>query len=316
VSTVDEGFPGADPDRVSPPVVAVLGPGGVGGALAVKLARAGCRVVCVGRPDTVAAIRRSGLRLETPEGAAEARPEAVERLDHPVSLLIVAVKATSLPEALERVELFAVADGVVLTLLNGLEHPDVVRRELGNRVAPGSISRFEGYRSGPAAIVQTTRRPRITAASDDLTAEEVEHALSPLRAADVDVVVLADERAVLWEKAARMAPLAAATVASGLTVGALRADPAWVERVRAGVVEACEVAAADGVAISPASELGIIEAMPETLTSSTARDVAAGRPSELDAVVGSVVRAGERLGVPVPVLRALLEDAEAACRGR
>ena len=77
----------------------------------------------------------------TPSGVVCARPEAVERLEEPVSLLVVAVKAHVLAEALERVEEFAVADGVVLTLLNGLEHPQVVRRRLGPRVAPGSISR-------------------------------------------------------------------------------------------------------------------------------------------------------------------------------
>ena len=54
--------------------------------------------------------------------------------------------------------------------------------------------------------------------------------------------------------------------------------------------------------------------MPPDLTTSTARDAAAGRRTELDAITGSVVRAGARLGVPIPTLTALLE--EAACRAR
>ncbi|MER3410320.1 MAG: 2-dehydropantoate 2-reductase, partial [Thermoleophilia bacterium] len=60
--------------------VAILGPGAVGGMLAVRLAAAGHRVVCVGRPPAVEAIRREGLTLVAPTGTARAWPQAVERL--------------------------------------------------------------------------------------------------------------------------------------------------------------------------------------------------------------------------------------------
>jgi 2-dehydropantoate 2-reductase len=53
----------------------------------------------------------------------------------------------------------------------------------------------------------------------------------------------------------------------------------------------------------------MIEGMPASLTTSAARDVAAGRPSELDAITGAIVRAGRRLGVPTPVLERLLSEA-------
>ena len=56
----------------------------------------------------------------------------------------------------------------------------------------------------------------------------------------------------------------------------------------------------------------MIEAMPDDLTTSAARDAASGGATELDAIAGSVVRAGARRGVPTPVLAELLE--EASCR--
>jgi 2-dehydropantoate 2-reductase len=73
------------------------------------------------------------------------------------------------------------------------------------------------------------------------------------------------------------------------------------------------VATADGIEINPAAEWEIIEEMPPDLTTSTARDVAAGRPSELDAIAGAVVRAGRRLEVPIPTLQGLWEE---ACRAQ
>ena len=80
--------------------------------------------------------------------------------------------------------------------------------------------------------------------------------------------------------------------------------------------ETCAVAAAEGIELAPAEQLAIIDGMSPELTTSTARDVAAGRPNELDAITGSVVRAGARLGVPTPELDAWLGEAEAACRAR
>ena len=289
-----------------PVAVAVLGLGGVGGVIA---ARTGA--LCVVTEQTAAAVREHGLTLAHQGRVTVTHPHTVERLERSVALLVVAVKAPALAEALERIEAFAVADGVVLPLLNGLEHPAVIRRRFGLGVAPGSISNFQAYAPSRGYIVQETGTPLVTAASDDIPRERLAGSLEPLRAAGIDVVVAGDERAVLWEKAARLAPLAATTVASGLTVGGIRADPAWLERLEAAVAEACAVARADGVPLTAEPQLAIIGAMPDTLTTSAARDVVAGRPSELDAIVGSVLRAAHRLGVATPALADLLEEAEA-----
>jgi 2-dehydropantoate 2-reductase len=110
-----------------------------------------------------------------------------------------------------------------------------------------------------------------------------------------------------------MAALAAATAATGRSVGELRDDAAWRPRLETAIGEACAVASAEGVHISAQAQWEWIESLAPTVTTSTARDVAAGRPSELDAITGAVVRAGKRLGVPTPALERLLEE---ACRAQ
>ena len=117
---------------------------------------------------------------------------------------------------------------------------------------------------------------------------------------------------MLWEKAARFAPMAALTVLTGETVGEVRADPALRSLLESAVAEACAVATADGAPNDPEQQLAIIDRIPPAVTTSTARDVAAGRPSELDAIVGAVVRAGRRLGVPTPTLEELLDRCRAS----
>jgi len=121
---------------------------------------------------------------------------------------------------------------------------------------------------------------------------------------------------VLWEKVVRLAPLAAATAITQRSLGELRSDPDWRSTLEDAVDEACAVAAADGVVLNPQAQWEILDAMPPTVTTSAARDAAAGRPTELDAIVGGVVRAANRLGVPVTTLERLLDEAEERCRPR
>lgn len=273
---------------------AILGPGAVGGSLAVRLALVGERVICVARPETAAAIRDGGLTLLYEGEELRARPEAAETLEEPVELLLVAVKAPGLAEALGRV---CAEPELVLPLLNGLEHMDVLRKRFLS-VTAATIGRLEAYREGPTRIVQH-KAALVTVAGDALPA--------PLVQAGVETRLGGSEVDVLWEKLARQAPLALLTSVTGQPTGEVRSDP----RLRAAVEEACAVAVADGAHTTLAEQWSIIESLPPELTTSTARDVAAGRPSELYAVAGGVVRAGRRLGVPTPTFEALLEQCPA-----
>jgi 2-dehydropantoate 2-reductase len=280
--------------------VAVLGPGAVGGALAVPLTKAGTDVVVVARQRADSA----ELVLERPGETVRAPLCAVDRLEVPVDLLLVTVKAPALADALDRVE---AAPAAVLPLLNGLEHVEPIRARFGRRVAAGSIGRFEAYRVSPTRIVQRTPSGLVSIASDDLTGEDLERVAVIIRPAGVEVRLRESEKAVLWEKAARLAPLAAITTATHRPLGELRSHP----ELAAAIEEACAVATADGVPTTPADQWAIIDSMADSLTTSTARDVAAGRPSELDAIAGAVVRAGDRLGVPTPALDDLLDRCRA-----
>ncbi|HUG65792.1 MAG TPA: 2-dehydropantoate 2-reductase [Gaiellaceae bacterium] len=288
---------------------AILGPGAVGGSLAVRLSNAGVPTVCVAHPEAAGLIALAGLVVESPEGTLNARVEVVEQLAKPVGILLITVKAPALDDAILRVEPEAVADGVVIPLLNGLDHMEKLRARFGDRVAAGSISHFQAYRAGRVQIIEATAAPVITIASDTLSRAEVEAAADVLRQARLDVRVGENEKRLLWHKLARIAPLAAATAASGRTVGELRDDPAWRPRLDAAISEACAVAEADGVSLRPAAQWAIIDEMADETTTSAARDVAAGCSSELDAIVGGVLRTAERLGVPTPALADLASAA-------
>jgi 2-dehydropantoate 2-reductase len=281
--------------------VAILGPGAVGGVLAAGFLGGGVPVVCIARPDTADLIRSEGLTLRQGSNVQVVQPDVTTDLQHPVDLLLVTVKATTLDEALERVE---APPATVVPLLNGIEHLHTLDERFPDSAVVGaSIGRIEAWLERPAVVIQPTPGVVMTVAFDA--------PVELLRRSGVEIWVNGSGKEVLWEKLARQAATAAATSVTQRPVGELRSDPEWRGRFRAAIDEACAVAAADGVTLSSQAEWEIIEAMPPRLTSSTARDLAAGVPSELDAITGAVVRAGERLGVEIPVLAQMYEE---ACR--
>jgi 2-dehydropantoate 2-reductase len=273
---------------------AVLGPGAVGGALGVRLAQSGERVICVARPETAAAIAAEGLTLVTDGGEHTEQLEATEQLEEPVDLLLVTVKAYGLDDGISHIR---TEPGLVLPLLNGLEHMDVLRAHFANVVA-AAIGHFEGYRESPTRIVQQT--PGLVNVAATEAPEQLERAAIATRAGG-------SERDVLWEKLARQGPIAVLTSVAGETIGELRTG----QRLRLAIEEACAVAAADGARTTFDEQWAVIESLPDWATSSTERDVTAGRPSELDAIGGAVVRAGRRLGVPTPTLEKALAQCPA-----
>lgn len=287
--------------------VAILGPGAVGGVVAAGLMKAGVDVVCIARPATADVIRSEGLTLKRGAELETVRPAVVTELNVPVELLLVTVKAPALEDALERVHARA---NVTVPLLNGIEHLQTLRERLpDSAVVAGSIGRIEAFLERPGVVIQPTPSVVMTIASDADPGT-----VYLLRRSGIEVRVNGSEAEVLWEKLARQAPTAAATSITQRPIRDLRSDAEWRPRLRAAIAEACEVALRDGVPLSPDAEWEIIEAMPPLLTSSTARDIAAGVPSELDAITGAAVRAGRRVGVDTPELERLLAEAEEACR--
>jgi 2-dehydropantoate 2-reductase len=285
--------------------IAVLGPGGVGGFLAAALARAGADVVVVAREPTAAAIAENGIEVRSVRlGDFTARPRAVASLTEPVEVLIVAPKATGLRASLARV---AAVPGLVVPLLNGLDHMAVLRERFGaGRVAAGAI-RIESTRTAPGVIEHTSPFLRVDLAADDAALHPGLEALAArVRAAGISVEIGASEAQIMWAKLVRLNALACTTSALDKPVGFIRGDPEWRPILIACLDETAAVANADGAQIDPAAALAEVDAVHPELETSMQRDIAAGREPELDAIPGSVLRAAARHGLTCPTVERLV----------
>ncbi len=283
--------------------IAVLGPGGVGGLVAAALARAGEPVVIVAREETAASLQRTGLHVRSVAlGDFAVRPRAATALSEPASALLVATKHRGLEPALDRI---AAAPGVVVPLLNGLEHMAGLRARFGERVVAGVI-RVESDRPAPGEIVQTSPGIRIDLAAPALpVAGRLDALAGALERAGLDVRRGAPEPEVLWGKLVRLNALALTTTAFVAPLGAIRDDPARSADLEACVREAAAAARAEGAPIDPDAVLSELQAAHAGLGSSMQRDVAAGRPPELDAIAGAVLRAAGRHAVAAPTVARL-----------
>jgi 2-dehydropantoate 2-reductase len=290
---------------------AVLGAGGVGGFVAAALARAAAAaadadVFVVAREPTASRLAASGFSVRSELlGEFAARPRVCAELTIDVDALLVATKATGLEPALARIES---TPHLVVPLLNGLDHLDLLRRRFGaERVAAGVI-RIESDRPSPGVIVQTSPSCRIDLATEHAALEpELARLAARLQAAGIPVRVEADERRVMWSKLVRLCPLALTTSASDRPIGFVRSEPRWRSALENAIAETARIANADGAGLQAADTLAELDGAHAELGSSMQRDVAAGRETELDAIAGAVLRAGARHRLPCPTVEWLAE---------
>jgi 2-dehydropantoate 2-reductase len=280
---------------------AILGTGGVGGLIAAALAHAGGEVLLLMRPATLARYPGRLTVSSVVLGDFEVEVPGSSELDREIDALWVAVKAMQLEAALQLAPPERVGDTIVVPLLNGIDHVDRLRRRYTNVVA-GAI-RVESERNNDWQIRQSSPFLRVELAGADALAAD-------LQGAGIETRVREDETTLLWEKLAFLAPLALATTALDRPLGDVRDD----ERYRRAQDEALEVAAAEGARLDADSLKALAAAAPAGMRSSMQKDVASGRPPELDAIAGPIIRGGERHDIELAATRQLVNLIKARTR--
>jgi 2-dehydropantoate 2-reductase len=286
---------------------AILGAGGVGGLVGGALARAGHPVTLLVRPGRAEQHpERLGIQSQY-LGSFEVPVRIADHLVEPSDVVWITVKAGALEAALDVVPPEELGHRIVVPLLNGVDHIDLLRGRYGaERVLPGTI-RVEAERAGPAQIRHLSAFADVQLAPGSATRARGLALCEELHGAGLGCEVRDDEVTMLWSKLCFLAPFALATTASGDTLGVVRSDPHRWASLRACVEEACAVGLAEGAEVTPEPILATLGGLPEGFRSSMQKDVAAGRPPELDAIAGPILRGGEEHGIDVPATRFFVE---------
>jgi 2-dehydropantoate 2-reductase len=285
----------------------VVGAGGVGGLVAGLLARAGHDVVLVARGAALEAIRARGVRVDSSLGVFAARVEAVGSPAElaGVEALLLAVKTWQGPEIAAAVAPRLDETSFVVPLENGVEAPDQCAHAVGAERVVGGLCHMLSAIVEPGAIKHVGEPPRFTlGAWRSPSNGRAEKVVAALREAGAHAQVTDDFAAALWEKFLFIASFGGIGALTRAPIGAWRAVPETRRLLVGAFEEVRAVASAKGVRCRDGvidKTLAFVDRLPEQATASLQRDLAAGRPSELDSLSGAVLRIGTSLGVDVPI---------------
>ena len=287
--------------------IAVMGAGGIGGYFGGMLSRGGNQVTLIARGDHLAAISQRGLRVVRDEEEFTVQCDAT---DNPgqvgeVDLALLTVKSYQNGQAISAMRPLVGPETTILCLQNGIDtFQDAVAAFGKERVLPGAAYIEAGIQE-PGVVTQTGSMVRIAFGEQDGSISKRGAAISDLlESSGIPAQFERDIRKTLWTKFLFIATLAGVTTMSGETMAQLLPRPEW----RAVIVECLEeierVGRASSVNLEPKvvqETVDYIEGSIDEMQASMQSDFLAGRPLELEALNGAVVRAGKDAKVPTPI---------------
>ena len=291
--------------------IAVIGAGGTGGYFGGRLAKAGVDVVFVVRGKTLQALRGGGLRVDSING--DFVLEKVNATDDPstagkVDSVLVTVKTWQIGEAITGIKPMLRDDTAVIPLENGMTAPEEVARILGPKHALGGLCGIVSFVVEPGHIRHTAVEPQIMFGELDHTrSDRVMRICEAFLRAGIQAEVPPDINRSMWTKFLFIAPYSAIGATTRVPIGAWRSLPATRALAVGALGELLAVASARGVELAEDAierTMTRYDGLSPEATSSLQRDLMEGKPSELEAQLGAVVRMGRESGVPTPLFDA------------
>ena len=294
--------------------IAIFGTGGVGGYFGGRLAHAGEDVTFIARGEHLRAIRTNGLKVESQSGNFVVYPaKATDDVNDvgEVDLVVVGVKAWQVPEVARAMKPRVGPDTTVLPLQNGVDAVSQLVDELGPDKVIGGLCRIVSFVVAPGHIRHAGFTPSIVIGElDNRRTDRIAKIEQTFRRAGLEITIAADIQVALWTKFLFIASFSGVGALANAPAGVLRTDPKWREQILAAMNEIYRLAHARGIELPADSidnAMAAINALPEEATSSMQRDIAAGKPSELESQNGAVVRLARETGVEVPTHKVIYE---------
>lgn len=287
--------------------IAIFGAGSVGGYFGGRLSQAGEDVVFIARGEHLSAMQEHGLRVKSINGDFVVQP--IHATDDPskigkVDMILVGVKAWQVTEAAEAMRPMIGPETFVLPLQNGLEAPAQLSEILGDQRVLGGLCGLFCYVAGPGHIVHAGTDPFVKfGEQDNLRSQRVELLLDTFVRAGVNAEIPTNIQVAMWMKFLLITVWSGMGAVTRSPVGIWRNLPETRRIAEKSLHEIIAVAAARDIAL-PEDALQMTMRMYDGLapqsTASLQRDIVEGRPSELEAQIGAVVRFGQEDDVATP----------------
>ena len=288
----------------------IVGAGAMGSLFGGLLTEAGADVWLLDIwKEHVEALQKKGLSIEWEDRTRIIPVKAttdVQKIGK-ADLVIIFVKSTQTRDAADTAAALLTDDGVVLTLQNGMGNGDILTDTVGARQVLAGTTAHGATLLNPGCIRHAGRATTyigIWSGSDSRPAARVADFLT--RAA-IQTEMAEDIRPIVWNKLLVNIGINAITALASIKNGQLLDLPQSQTLSAAAVAEAAAVARAQNIPIAKdiVEQTFAIARSTGSNRSSMGQDVDAGRPTEISAINGFVVREAERLGMDAPVNRTL-----------
>ncbi|MGE0524585.1 MAG: ketopantoate reductase family protein [Variibacter sp.] len=287
--------------------IATMATGGVGGYFGARLAAAGHDVFFIARGAHLDAIRKSGLKVDSPLGnlqitgaTATDDPKSIG----PVDVVLFAVKLWDTEKAGEMTLPLCGPNTRVLTLQNGIDSVDRLSKILGADRVVGGTAQIATVIAGPGHISHTSQFARIRCGRADGKLDAYLGAfVAAAKAAGVDIDIVPSIMTAQWEKFVFLVGMSALTAATRQPMAAVLGNPEhkqWLHDVMAEVVAVGQAKGAGLPANFVEDRMQFLGTVPPGMKASMAHDLERGNRMELDWLSGKVVSLGRELGIPTP----------------
>lgn len=289
--------------------ILILGAGGVGGYFGARLLQAGADVTYLLRDKRHQKIQSEGLVIETPKETFILHPKSVTRdqLKPEYDLIILAPKAYDLEDALASVSA-ASSRGVILPVLNGLKHMDVLDDKFGRARVMGGVAHIAATVTASGSVKQLTELHALTVGHRDPAHESLAREFSTLcEKAAFDHTYSENIEQSLWDKWVFLATLAGMTTLCRGHVGKIADAPWGKETMTSFYAESCAIALANGFPTKESAQqkaLSMLTKSGSSFAASMLRDLTQGHQTEHEHILGAMIEYGVQKNVPCPLLKA------------
>lgn len=288
--------------------IVVYGTGGAAGYLGARLAQAGEEVSFIARGEHLQAMQTNGLRVDSLKGDMHIQPIrafAKPALAGIADVVLLGVKTWQVESAARAMGPLLGPKTAVLPLQNGVEAPDQLAAILGpEHVLPG-LAKIISFIKGPGHLCHSGLEPFLAfAESSGESSERTEQLWQACEQAGIAAEIPDNIQTALWEKFLFVVAFGGVGAITGAPIGVLRRLPETRQMLRQAMQEIAALASARDIAVPDGivnTTLAFMDTLPEAGTTSLQRDLAEGRPSEIEAWNGAVVRLGREAGLGTPL---------------
>jgi 2-dehydropantoate 2-reductase len=287
--------------------IAIVGSGGLGGYYGGLLARTGHEVTFIARGAHLAALREKGLQVISVHGdfhVAPVRATADPAEAGPVDLVLVCVKTPAIDAAAKAARAMVGPDTVVMGLQNGIDAAERIGAAVGMDHVLGAVTWIAANIEAPGVIRQLSTFRRIVLGElDGRDTPRLQRTVEALRRMGITIEPTGAIRKVMWTKFVFIAGFSGVGTVARLEVGGYRSVPETRAMMTRMMREVEALARAAGVELDRDvvdQALAVIDGAAPAMKTSMQRDMEAGRPSELESMIGVITRKGRELGVATP----------------